>query len=459
MRALADLTAIRDSATFSRQLDALRDQEFASAEARLAFQMSEVRRLLTHCGAHVPYYRRLFDRHGIDPQSIRTPDDFRRVPLLDKDTIKAHHADFIADTVDTRTLDHLTTGGSTGAPLKVMMDVEYKARRLATTYYYMGLAGLNPEEFRSVRLHGNTLDAALVGASTFWTLETPAKLVMSSYHITAVTAPRYVEQINQHRPDYIHAFPSSLALLAEYAEKLPLTVTARPRAVFCDSEVLYPWQRRLIERVFAAKVYDVYGHTEGAVLGVSCPASEKLHLVPQVGYAEILDDRDRPIAAPAQAGWIVVTGFLNYAFPIVRYRTFDQGIVSREGCPCGRQALLLDRIEGRLQDFVVDRAGGLVPLAPALFDYNFDWSGVDRFQVYQETPGRLTFRVVPEAAAAQTFDALGRRIASGFERILNGGFEIETVRLEAIEPTARGKRRYLDQKIDLAAFAPRRGGA
>ena len=45
-------------------------------------QLAQARTLLRHCADHVPYYRRLLAERGIVPEAVRTPADFRRIPVL-----------------------------------------------------------------------------------------------------------------------------------------------------------------------------------------------------------------------------------------------------------------------------------------------------------------------------------------------------------------------------------------
>jgi len=52
--------------------------------------------------------------------------------------------------------------------------------------------------------------------------------------------------------------------------------------------MLLPSQRRLIERVFRAKVYDSYGHMEGTVAASECPHGS-LHINPEYGVLELVD--------------------------------------------------------------------------------------------------------------------------------------------------------------------------
>ncbi len=437
---------------FRRQLAFLKESQFWSPEELERYQVSQLKELVEHCRQRVPFYRQAFAKAGIRPEDFTSLADVRRLPFVDKELIKSQPDAFVDEQADPEGLVYMTTGGSTGDPLKIIMDLPYKALTLAGTYYYMHVAGFDPDNFRSVRLHGDTLEQEIIERGVYWRLDEGRRLVMSSHHVFADTAPLYLQAMDEHQPDYLHGYPSAVALLAGYLEEQGLRPAQPLKAVFCDSEVLYDAQRELIERVFGGRVYTIYGHTEGAVLGISCPHSRKLHLVPQVGVTELLDANDNPVTEPGQKGQIVVSGFYNRVMPFVRYRTYDVGVYTTQTCPCGRSFMMLERVEGRAQDYAIDRHGRAVPLAPTLFDYNFDWSGIDRFRVVQDTPGKLTFLLVPQQASAESFAALAKRVKESFEGLFNRGFEIEVERKESLARTARGKYRYFDQQLAITDF-------
>jgi phenylacetate-CoA ligase len=432
----------------AERLTFLRESETWSRDRLQAYQLQELNKLLKHVNQNVPYYQRLFARIGFDPARVTTLDDLGKLPLLTKTMLKENHADCVAQNTNPAEITYMTTGGSTGDPLKIMMNRDFQSLNHANTQYYMGIAGYTPGTRRSIRLHGNTLSQALIDKGQYWILD-GQRLTMSVYHLTEATARMYVEQVNAHQPVYIHAFASALALFCTYIEKLGLKVTAPMECVFCDSETLYPWQRDLIKKVLNCRVDNIYGHTEGATIAISCPHSDLLHSLPQVGIMELLKEDGTAVTKAGELGEIVVTGFNNYVFPLIRYRTFDIGTWSAVPCPCGRNYPLLQEVQGRIQDFVINKDGRPVTIAPALFDYQFDWSNVDRFQIYQDTKGRLTFKLVVPAGYAD-FEGMRCRVIEGFKRILNREFQISVEFVDTIPHTIRGKYRYIDQRIPSA---------
>lgn len=55
-----------------------------------------LRRLIQHAYSTVPYYRRVMDEGGINPSSIKSLEDLKKLPLLTKDMIKANPNDFFS---------------------------------------------------------------------------------------------------------------------------------------------------------------------------------------------------------------------------------------------------------------------------------------------------------------------------------------------------------------------------
>jgi phenylacetate-CoA ligase len=72
--------------------------------------------------------------------------------------------------------------------------------------------------------------------------------------------------------------------------------------------------------------------------------------------------------------------------------------------------------------------------------------GVREFQSHQDTPGRATLRVVPLAGAAPDFEAYLRM----FNRKAGAELTLSLEVLDRIPTTPRGKRKFIDQRLDLA---------
>jgi phenylacetate-CoA ligase len=81
-----------------------------------------------------------------------------------------------------------------------------------------------------------------------------------------------------------------------------------------------------------------------------------LHVSPDVGIVEIVNERGRPLPV-GEMGEVVTTGFLNFDQPLIRYRMGDIASISVADCPCKRQMPVIEELVGRLEDVVIGSDG------------------------------------------------------------------------------------------------------
>ncbi len=444
----------RETPEFKKRLEFLRRSQWWSAEKLEAYQLKELKRVVSFAYKYIPYYRDLFAELRLTPRDIKKLSDLQKLPTLTRKAIQQNYDRLLPDGINPKSLLYRTTGGSTGNPLVIFSDMQFVSRDRANTLYYLEVAGYDPYNYKSVRLYGDQIPEKLVKKNIFWyTARDGKQLVLSCYHITKATVAGYVATLNTFNPAYIHARPSAIYTFARQMKDEHLTLNVQIGAIFCDGEILYDAQRALIEKIFKTRVYNVYGHTEGATVGISCPHGRLLHFLPQVGILELLDRRGKSVTREGGRGEMVVTGFNNGIFPLIRYKTQDVGIATQKRCSCGRAYRMLKKVEGRVQDYVVNAEGAVVPLAPAVFNYNdMDWTGIDQFKIEQNTPGKLIFKVVAHVDAMKKRQDIKQRLVDKFSNIFGPLFSVTVVFADTIAYTAIGKHRYLDQKLNVQSY-------
>ena len=109
-----------------------------------AFRDAKLRRLIAHCYQHVPYYHRLMDEGGVQSSDIQSAADLRKLPVLTKDTIRAHWHELRAENIPDKATFIAQTGGSTGEPMRIAKVLYSEA--WANMCYERGLSwgGLAP---------------------------------------------------------------------------------------------------------------------------------------------------------------------------------------------------------------------------------------------------------------------------------------------------------------------------
>ena len=121
--------------------------------------------------------------------------------------------------------------------------------------------------------------------------------------------------------------------------------------------------RHSIEKSLGIKAYDIYGLTETSGPGVSfeCEAQTGMHINEDHFYAEIIDPETGEVLPDGQKGELVFTSLDKEAFPLIRYRTRDICVLSREKCPCGRTHIKMSKPMGRSDDMLIIRGVNVFP--------------------------------------------------------------------------------------------------
>ncbi len=309
-------------------LKILRAHERWSREEIVAHQMNALRETIGSARRNVPHYARY------DHNEIRTFADLRRLPVLARETVRQNHEQFLSAATPARQRISAGTTGTTGGNLRVAFTQELARANWACLLRQWAWAGVAAQQPR-VTLFGARVVPAQCSEAPFWVYNLPERqILMSIFHLAEKTAPEYLAFLHKQEGKILEGFPSVLGILADFATQR--RESFRMRTIFTSGEPLYPASRAKIEAAFQCKVFDSYGMTEYCGLIHEC-AHGQMHLVPEFGFLEILDESDQPVAE-GEEGFFVWTGFLNRAMPLIRYRIGDRGRwLHGSACTCGLQ--------------------------------------------------------------------------------------------------------------------------
>jgi phenylacetate-CoA ligase len=375
---------------FSRVLEELETSQWYTGEQFAEIQERKLRALIRHAYENVRYYRRLFDQLRLKPDDIANPGDLKKLPVLDKETVRNHQRDLVARNFSRARIFPGWTTGTTGTPLNALRSRASIVFENAMIWRQRRMAGLK-FRCRKAAIWGTIWENVIVPAGQrvppFWRFNaTDNQLLLSYYHISDATLPEYIARLKAFAPEFIEGFPSSILILARYLKKANMTIPMK--AIYTSSETLYDVHRKDIEQAFASRVFDLYGQAERAVAATECERHAGLHINPEYGIFEIIKDgQDAP---PGTTGDVVGTGLNNYVMPLIRYRTGDLATLASAPCPCGRQMPLLSGIQGRKADVIRTPDGRIVP-GNGLMGAFHGIGNIERSQVIQE---RLDYVVV-----------------------------------------------------------------
>lgn len=390
---------------------------------------SQLRRIIHVAATKVPYYRRKWS--GLNWQAVKKPEDLGILPTLHKQEIRGNERVFVREGLSPKSLWTEKTSGTTGTSLKIYWPYEMLPKWWAITEVMVRYVGGAAQEMPRAMVGGRAVVPGNARRPPYWRFNRRwRQLYLSSYHISRSTAPYYVEALWRYRPQWITGYGSAIAALAQAAldERLG---TYPVRTVIVSGDTLFPGMRESIEKFFACKCFDSYGQCEGVSMAMECQFG-RMHEIPVVGVTEILREDGTPCER-GEVGEIVSTTLLNDAMPLVRYRTGDYAAWStEEHCPCGNPAPILEKLEGRVDDYLLTADGRKIGRLSTAMKRS---PTIHSAQIVQDRPGHAYLLVRPadgyqwKHAQAVKDDVL--------ERI--GDFELDVVEVPEIPSTPQGK--------------------
>lgn len=374
--------------------ETLRQTQWLTPAQTRELQDEKLRRLVRHAYRNVPYYRAKMQELSLRPEDIRGQQDLAKLPFLTKADIRQHlHFDIMSENHEKSEILRISTSGSTGEPFVCYADrVQLEFRWAAT---------LRAQEWTGYRFGDPTVRLwhQTIGMSPTQAAKERADAILSNrtfvpvFEMTDESLAKTMELIAGIEPTLLDGYAEALDFLAHYVKSAGSS-GVRPRAIMSSAQTLPEPSRKLIEEAFGCRVFDKYGSREFSGIAYECEAHAGHHVVAEGYIVEILKD-GRPVH-PGELGEVVVTDLNNYCMPFIRYRIGDlaEALDPDEACSCGRGAPRIGSIQGRVQSIIQGTEGHYVPgtfFAHYLKELDY---AIKRFQVVQDKPGAITFRVV-----------------------------------------------------------------
>lgn len=380
---IAPAWATWEGSPYLRHYRRVQRTQFDSPETIRERQFSGLREIVAHARATAPFYRDL-------PGDVRSFDEFQNIPILTKQDIRERFDDLLSSAYRGQTLHMKKTSGSTGVPLRVLLDDAGMQFKRACTLRSDEWSGWRFGQ-RSAKVWGNP-DYLKFG----WRGRLRNRLLeradyLDTLQVTEAAIASFAAKAERKQPSLVFGHAHSVFLFAEYVRKHGLK-GIRPRGIITTAMVLHDWQRRTIEDTFACRVTNRYGCEEVSLIASECEEHCGLHVNADGLHVEILID-GRP-AAHGQPGAVVITDLINRAMPIIRYKVGDVAAWASRQCRCGRGLPLLERIEGRESDYVTTESGELISGISLTESFATQVPGVAQMQILQEEVTRFRFRIV-----------------------------------------------------------------
>ncbi len=372
----------------------LEKTQHLSREEILELQRQKLLALLIHAYQNSEFYRQRFADAGLRPEDLKTPEDFRRLPVFKKEDVRDRLDSILSRNFSPERLVKTATGGTTGSSFIFYRDLDCHLQRQAIDLVYNLWADWRTGDKIAI-LWGAPQDLAGYPAfkQKLKNMLVDRNITLDFFQVTPQSLKEFARRMAKFRPKIIYGYSQAVYLLAQYVHQ-NLSGKIEAKSAVCTAEPLYPAQRELIEKTFACQVFDRYGSREFGLMASECEKHSGYHLVADSVYLEILKE-GRP-TQPGETGEIVITDLLNYGMPFIRYKIGDQGAWEEKECSCRCKLPLLRNLVGRDTDFLVTPEGGVISgvAIMALLTQYGSRTGIAQMQIIQTALQEMIIKVV-----------------------------------------------------------------
>ncbi|KMQ51891.1 phenylacetate--CoA ligase [Chitinispirillum alkaliphilum] len=370
--------------------------EFLSEEQIISKTLRALRNHIAHLIEISPHYRDLLN--GLDPKAIETPEDFSKIPFVDRKTLCSNYNDFRA--VSNESIVETVVSSAGKGKMKQFPFTKNDLERLA---------------------YGNALSFHRCGISKDDTvlimtgLESPCFLAMACYRglvalganaVRAgigVSGEKLKYYLDNLQPDVIIGEPSTLKSLGVELEKTGYsTVNSSVKKLVCTRESIRTQSMELnsialeMERIWGASVFSIYNTTEISAPFCDCPQSSGLHVIPELLYPEIVDLDGNPVA-DGTPGELVLTPLGVEGMPLLRYKSGDISFKISGNCACGRNSFRIGPVLGRKEQLIRKSGKFIYPLT--LINTLDEVEGINDYVIVLEDDNSKSDRVSVHVAA------------------------------------------------------------
>ena len=332
--------------------------ECASREQILAWQNERLVKQVRNVWDNVPYYRKKMEEKGLTPDDIKGVADLHKLPFVTKDDLREAYPYGLVARPLKDCVRIQSTSGTTG-------------KRVVAFYTQHDIDLWEDCCARAIVAAGGTNEDVCQVSYGYGLFTGGPGLNGGSHKVGCLTIPtssgnteRQIMFIKDLNATILCCTPSYAAYLGESMKEMGMSPEDIPlKAGIFGAEAWSEEMRQDIQKTLGIKAYDIYGLTELSGPGVSfeCSAQSGMHINEDHFIAEIIDPATGEVLPDGTQGELVFTSITKEAFPLLRYRTRDICVLSREKCPCGRTHVKMSKPRGRSDDMLIIKGVNVFP--------------------------------------------------------------------------------------------------
>lgn len=309
-------------------------------------QLRKFKEIFEYSRAHSRFYRDVYSKAGVLDLRIRSWDDVKRVPIINKSMLREYDTREIMTCDIDKSINIHSTSGSTGQPFKVAFTKfeDYTSHvRLVKSMMEHGYSPWKKLVLLSRYEPGHEFE---VEEDLAKIQKLRAMLPIFRREVISIFEPMQdvANKLRVIKPYVLWSTPSAIQLLAQELEQqnakldIPLLLLM--------AETISEDQLELFKARICRNILDAYGCMEAPSMGFSYNRVDHKKLLPSATLVEVINHREWD---KQQVGDIIITNLVNKTMPFVR---FDLGdfveILDEDQFPNQR----IGRIHGRYEDII-----------------------------------------------------------------------------------------------------------
>lgn len=398
-------------------------------------------RLFRRCLARawqIPFYQRLWGRHGLAPGDVQGLEDIAKLPIFGKSDLMqslAEHPPY-GDyhgwdhwAVESRPITVIhTTSGTTGRPQVVLFSPKSREVQALLVARIWRMQGLQPTDvIHSVYGHGMINGGHFVREAA---LHYTNCLFLSAGTGKETRSVNQIELMRDLRVTVIVGFVDYIRQLSETARSLGLEPgrDLPVRAIFGH---VGRESRAALSRAWGgAEVYDWYGVADTGPIAAEGPDRDGMYVMEDAQYLELVDERTGALISDDRPGDMVVTSlYRDDVYPLIRFNTHDLSAWKEGTSSLGYTLRRTVGVLGRSDNMVKLRGINVYPLALAqILNERAEFAGEYVCRADRDASGRDTLTVVIEVRAGiERSEFLTQAFAELLTRRVNVELQAELV--------------------------------
>lgn len=405
-----------------------------------SLQNQKLDRLIKHAAKTSNWYKKIIADRNINPNKQFTRADLAQFPVTTKKDIRENTPEFISSDFDPAQMPKAKTGGSTGVSLNLFFDEHCQKLRNGAQIFADSFSGWKPGT-RVAAVWGNP-PKAITLKQKIRAFLLDRMIYLDTMNLDAQSMGDFVQAWQRFLPDMIFGHSHSIYIFSKYLLENNIT-NLRPQGIVATSMMLLDHERAVIEEAFQCKVSNRYGCEEVGLIAVECEQHQGMHINSSHIILECLDEHDQPVP-PGTAGKLVITDLNNFGMPLIRYRVEDVGVLSEHLCSCGRTTPILERLEGRIADFLKKPDGGQIAGVSLVERTLTKIPGIEQMQLVQETLNQI---VINRVKGHEYTSATDTTLLAEFSKIFGPDVIFTINDVEKIPQEKSGKYRFSICKV------------